>query len=186
MTNGMNMTTHDCIPIPKPLNTPLWWTGDGYVEEHITCPECAGTCAIEMIKGNGERVTLACGHCQSGWEPPRGWVKRTRFHYAPEQVIASKVEMHGDTFYYSLEGLSTTDSDRLFLTREECAAECDKLNRERTEQERQQEIASIASKRHSLAFSASYWGRQVKDLERKLEVAKARLSVCKKPKENAA
>lgn len=180
------MNNHDCIPIPRPLNVTLWWIGDGYRQERIECPECAGTCAIEMTKGNGEKVSIQCGHCQSGFDPPRGWVNRTRFAYAPEAVVASKCTMHGDTFYYSLECGRNTIADRLFLTFDECAAECVKLNDEHNANELQRELACLSSNRHSMSFSASYWGRQVKDLERKLELARARLAVCKKPKEKAA
>jgi len=67
----------------------------------------------------------------------------------------------------------------LFESKDACQEACDALNAECTKHEEEMAIATLASKRRDLAWSVHYWGRLVKNLERQLEQARARLAVCK-------
>lgn len=175
------------IEIPFALNVPIWWTGNAYSEEWIECPECAGTRVIEMIKGNGEHVSLDCALCGPGYESPRGVIRIHRYEYRPEPFIPRRVRADGSDFMYSesspeASSYSSIDSKNLFATREACQAKCDEMNAEHEKNQAERLIHEIRSRRKSLAFSASYWQGQVREYEKRLSEARALLSRCKQPK----
>jgi hypothetical protein len=179
------------IPIPFALGEQLWCAAYDPRETWITCPECDGTRAIEMIKGNGERVSLECGHCSHGYEPPRGKVKQCVYESRPIPFVPLRVATSGDEFTYSESPPGATSysfryAKDLFRSREECEARCAAIDAERKADDEKRAVHNLASKRRSLAFSASYWSRKVADIERELATAKARLAVCKvKPVKDA-
>lgn len=172
------------IQIPIALGQVVWWTGYGSRTDYIQCPECCGTCVIEMIKGNGERVTLDCGLCSVGYEPPTGKIKQYVYEHTPTPFVAGRVRMDGDEFWYSesppdASSYSSVKSTDLFASREECQARCDELNRERAKADEEMLLRNISHKRQHLSFSASYWSREVKKLEKQIDAARARINRCK-------
>lgn len=179
--------TQATIPIPYALGAELWWVGNEYQEQWVTCAECAGSKAITVIFGNGETASLACAACLRGYEPPAGVVKRVFYEHKPTPFTANRVRIDGDEVQYSTSEPSascyrTVDAKALFLTEAECQVECDKLNAERIKHEEKMAIQNLASKRRDLAWSAHYWRSEVARLEKNLESARARLAVCKERK----
>lgn len=175
------------IQIPFALDVQIWWTGNGHREEWIECPECAGTKAIEMIKGNGERVSLDCALCGPGYDAPRGVIRKHIYEHEPTPFTPRRVRVDGDDFMYSESPPSAScygsvDDKHLFATREECQTKCDEMNAARAKADDERLIHEIRSKRKSLAFSASYWQGQVRDYEKRLAQAKALLNRCRQPK----
>lgn len=176
MTNQIN--------IPFALGVTVWWSGFGSRTEWVECPECAGTCVIEMTKGNGERVSLACNLCGPSYEPPKGVIQRHIYEHSPVPFIPARVRMDGDEFWYSesdptASSYSSVQSTSLFISKEECEARCKQLNEDRAKHDAEMLLHSISSKRRSLSHSSHYWSREVKRLEQQLEAARARLSRCK-------
>jgi hypothetical protein len=133
---------------------------------------------LTLIRGNGEQVSLDCNYCQIGYDPPRGYVEHNRYHYTPEQFVCRRVTgiSHGEVEY------SDAPASALFRDKDACAVRCEELNEQRSKEDAARRLANLSSKRHSLAHSVHYWGRQVKELQRDLEVAQAKLAVCPKPK----
>jgi len=172
------------IPIPFALGQALWWVGSGYQEEWIVCPECCGTKAITMVRGDGTAVSVHCVACAVGFEPPTGKVKRIFYQHRPTPFVPRRVEIRGQEILYSTSDpdaqcYSSVPASLLFASKEACQAACDALNAERTKHEEERAIAMLASTRRGLAWSVHYWGRLVKELERHLAQARARLAVCK-------
>ena len=172
------------VPIPFALGEQLWWVGNGYREEEIPCPECAGTKALTLIRGNGEQVSLECNYCQLGYDPPRGVVSRIYYDHRPTPFTPRRVRVDGDEITYSASEpdatcYSVVSARYLYPSQDECQARCDILNAERTKAEEERALAILASKRQGLAHSVHYWGNLVKDLKKKLEKATARLAVLK-------
>ena len=169
------------IEIPFAVGQELWWIGNGHRTETIVCPDCAGSRAITMILGNGDQVSLECRCCQLGYDQPRGVVERTYFGHEPIRFIPKRVSCEGDRIYYSksVGACSRVHSSELYATESECQQRCDELNNTATEAELVRSMHVRESKRRDMAWSASYWRGQVKDLEQKLERARARLAVCK-------
>jgi hypothetical protein len=174
----------DSIKIPFSIGETLWTPGYGNAKKRVTCPECAGTLAIEMIKGNGERLSLPCDHCSPSWEGPRGWIEIDSWRSAPELFMPRRVDIQGDRFLYSEASpdascYSMRDAKDLFRSKDECATRCAEMDTEREKNNEEQALRRIANSRKNLSRNASYWSRRVNDLAKDLERAKAKLATCK-------
>lgn len=176
------------ITIPFSIGEVVWTPSSGYEEVWETCPECAGTMALTLIKGNGEEVSLACNYCSPGFDLPTGRVKVSKGAFRPEPFTCSRIvgwEAEGPSYSESSEGATCYSFKRagdLFRDKDECQARCDELTKDREYHRAQQVIANLESKRKSLSHSTHYWKSQVDRLERDLNAAKARLAVSKKLK----
>lgn len=173
------------LQIPFAIGEELWCIGDGARYEFITCRECAGTRVIEMIKGNGERVSLDCGECMHCYDPPHpGRERISIYEHKPARFIPQRIGMSGDEFTYS-ESPPTASCYRsryakdLFRSFEDCEQRCKELNEQRAAEDERRRIANLSSRRKSLAFSASYWSRKVKELRADLARTEAQLARCK-------
>src|SRR5690606_17756102 len=143
-----------------------------------TCPECAGTKVLTLIKGNGERVDLDCSNCSPGFDPPSGQVPRTIYEHSPTPFTPRRVDMSGGEFTYSSASpddncYSMRYAKDLYRTREECEAACVKLNEERTAHDERQALINLQHKRRSLSHSATYWTQQAAKLRKDLERVEA-------------
>ncbi len=172
------------IALPLPLNVTLWWTGTGARTEQQKCPECLGTRVSEVHLANGEKYSLDCACCQSGYDPPRGYLNVTVYEYTPTPFVASRVRVDGDEYWYSesppgASSYSSVESKDLFRTREECAARCAEKTADQAKARDEGAFRHLESKRKSLAFSVHYWRGQVRKLTAELERAQARLNRCK-------
>ena len=171
------------IPIPFPLGESLWWTGYGSREEWVTCEECQGTCASVVVLANGETYSLACEACVSGYDPPRGIVKKTVRDFRPQTFIPKRVEVRGDEISYGAgppneSCLSPVEASKLFSSLEECVEACVKLNEQSAIEEEKWRLNNLKHKKRDLAFSVHYWRGQAKRHRKDLEYAEARLHVC--------
>lgn len=169
------------MEIPFDISETVWWTGYGYREEWIVCPECNGQKALTLIQGNGDTVSIACANCSQGCEPPLGRIKRAFYHFEPQRFICEKVEMHGYEFWYH-DGERNVSSENLFKTREECEKRCIELNVKKEKEEESKILTNITRNRAKIAWSVHYWGRTVSKLTKELDFAKKRLSECKERK----
>lgn len=179
------------ISIPFPLGVSLWWTSGPHRDQWVECPECCGTKVIEVVLGNGERYSLDCRCCQSGYDDPRGAIKCTVFEYRPVPFLPLSIQMHGSEVSYSESPpdsncYSSVSTTNLFATKEECQAKCEQMNAEHAKAEAESIVYRRGRARKDLAWSAHYWGSQVRQLEKDLTTARARLSKCKASKKEVA
>src|SRR3990167_8589377 len=128
------------IEIPFVIGETVWWVGNGYQEEFVTCPECLGSKAITMILGNGEQYSLRCEGCSRGYEGPFGVVTRIFYKHVPEKVTLNRVEISGNRISYSVSGPDATcysliSVEGLFSSESKCASRCEELNIQRTKDE---------------------------------------------------
>lgn len=175
------MTT---IELPFELGVTIWAADTSSHPEWVECPECAGTRVLTLIQGNGEQVSIDCACCRNGYEPSTGRVQTTQWRAAPRPFTPRRFRMDGDEWMFSEESPEAVAYgcyrvDRLFKDRAACQAECDRMNAEHVKHMEESMLLNLMSKRRDMAWSVHYWGRQVKDLEKNLERAKARLQVCK-------
>ena len=116
------------IEIPFAIGAKVWWTGTGYAQETVVCPECAGRLAHRLILGNGEEVSIECGYCSSGMEGPRGVDTNDIAGYSPREVIlgpvSTSVYSGKQEFRYNLGHYGSATSDALFADKEQCEAAC--------------------------------------------------------------
>lgn len=179
--------TQASIPIPFAIGETVWWPGTGYAEKY---PECRGTLAIDVILGNGEKHTMGCEACRIGYDPPRGVVKVQCGEHKPTPYVCQRVEIRGNEITYQMDsgsgGYWPTDAKNLFRDAAACAAECDRLNIIKRANDEANHIGAMSRHRKSIAYSAHYWRGRIADMEKDLVRARARLSVCKKPRKETA
>ncbi len=169
------------ISIPFAIGEPVWTCGPGHIEETIVCPECAGTRAIEMIKGNGEHISLECNYCQSSYDPPIGTVRRTTWRFEPMEFIPTNVRMDGMSEFSYSNSQYNFSAKNMWKSHKEAIIACAIKTAEYQKTEDRREIANLESKRRHLAFCSHYWKRKVTDLEASLIAARKRLAACKVP-----
>lgn len=180
------------LPIPFALGETVWRATFGTVAREVECPECAGTCALTLVKGNGETVSLECNNCQSGYDAPRGWVKAESFEAKVEPFTCRRITSYGENdIHYSESSpgaacYSSCDAKYLFRDRAEAQALAEKMAAEHLVERERCAVANLASRRRSLSHSTHYWKSQVTRLEHELETARARLAVCPKKKREPA
>ena len=155
------------IAIPFSIGEELWRAVSTNNVQHVVCPECAGTKVLTIIKGNGEQVSVGCDLCSWGFEPPHGWIEKCDRAFQPVKFIPRRIDIRVDVF-----------GEKFMYSEDSPDASCCILVNE-AEEKAKRDIHVLASKRESLAFSVSYWSRELKESERRVEVARARLAVCK-------
>jgi hypothetical protein len=176
------MSNAPSVPIPFALAEVVWHAGYGQHSEWSTCPECCGSKTITLTQGNGDQVSLDCACCSRGFNPPTGTIERRVSNRRPVPFICAWVEVRGEEIRYmeNTTGSGTiVDSKDLFRDQNACQQRCDELNKLFEEEQERLILATISHKRKDMAWSAHYWGRKVKDLERELELAKKRLGLIK-------
>ena len=172
------------ISIPFAVGEEVWAVGHEHREEWISCPECAGTKALRLVKGNGEEIELACNYCGPGYDPPSGRVTHLVYDCQPERFVCRRVlRIEGDVVEYSESATRLRRSNELFRDREECAKVCAQKNVEYQQDRERREIANLESKRRSLAHSSHYWTSQRSKLLRDLGHIEARIRIIKERKQ---
>lgn len=175
------------IQIPFEIGEEVWWIGHGSREETVTCPECVGKKFITLIQGNGVKVDIDCACCGTGFDGPRGVIRETLNFHEPTRVTLGEVYISGKDVRYSHGSAGwQLDASGLFKTKEDCLAECVKLNKAKEENRKEQAVNYLKSKRREMAWSVHYWQGQVRDLRSRLDAAERRLDVCKAKKIAAA
>jgi len=178
------------IEIPFAIGEEVWCARPGGQEDRVTCPDCAGNLKHVLTAGNGESVELECRSCALSFESPRGWIMRRVPGWYPERFTCRRIVGWGNEMRYSdslpdATVYSCMDVDHLFRDRADCDAFCTKMTEQQREHMEEQSIRHLASKRKDLAWSYTYWTRQIKSTERDLERIRARLVKCKKPTRKA-
>jgi hypothetical protein len=174
------------LEIPFAIGEQCWHIGPGSREEILPCPDCAGTKFVTLILGTGEEHTLDCRGCQSGYDPPRGYITKTIRGYTPTPFTPARVTgFDGERGVQYTEAppdascYRTASSVDLFKTREECEIACKARESDFYTEEEIRIRNQLVGRRKDLAWSVHYWRDQIRRLEGDLEAARNRLDVCK-------
>jgi hypothetical protein len=85
----------------------VWHATFESTEKWVTCPDCLGYKFAKVTFGDGSEVTVGCGECSRGFEPPSGYVRIYEHEAKALPVFVERVEIsRGDgdenSFSYSL------------------------------------------------------------------------------------
>lgn len=158
----MTSPTTTTITIPFALNEPCWRVGPQGHEIQVECPECFGHRYVHLVRGDGTIVELECNRCQSGYDPPKGYVKRTVYGSEPVEWTPRHVRMeHGGEFIYDdwAEGASggyIVHAEDMAHTEEECLARCAERNAAFKAEDERRFGAMGKSKHRSLTHAMHY------------------------------
>lgn len=164
------------IEIPFPLGEKLW-TPSGYSRKPTPCPECAGNKTVVLLVGNGTPVKIPCAFCRYSYEGSLGYTEEYQWDRHPEPFICDDVKIDGkDDIWYIEKGKRMAKATELFRDIEDCKTYCTELNtRERIAHENSR-VAYLQSKRHDVAWNASYKRRKIRDLKKELEILERQIS----------
>jgi hypothetical protein len=177
------MSEQASFPIPFAIGQQVWHATRNTREHYETCPDCVGTRVLTIILGNGEEFEIPCSACSYGYEPATGKVKRTVCEWMPIPFTCRRVNISGDTIYYSEAGpeancYTSAYAENLFADRAECEARCKVQQEQQVEEEAKHAGDHLLSKRKKLASSIDYWRSRKRDLERDLAWVNERLKTC--------
>ena len=94
----------------------VWYARCNWIDEKATCPDCGGTGRIRCIMHDEATVSVECGACRQGYDPPTGFIRVYDYHPSVEMVVIDGVEVGKETRYRSR--CYILDEDKLFPTRE--------------------------------------------------------------------
>lgn len=156
----------------------VWFAQRKTVEKTALCPDCFGTRALTLIKGDGERVSLACAGCTRGYNEPTGYVHYHAQVSSVSEVTVERVEIKRDGVTYGVNGNWIVENDNVFDTREEAEVRALVL----AEEYNQDEEARVYTKekpQHTWAWNAHYHRDCIKRAEKDLLYHTAKLNVAK-------
>jgi hypothetical protein len=151
---------------------PTWDASPAYV----TCPDCAGSGRIRLIMADETIVSIDCGGCRCGYEPPTGRVKVYDRRPTVEPGEITGIEVEPDGIKYRVSGCYGVREEELSADRDEAMA----IATRRAEEFDAEERARIATKEkdtRSWAWNASYHRKCIRDAEKSIAYHKSKLAV---------
>ena len=153
----------------------VWYARCNWTNEKATCPDCGGTGRIRCIMHDETTVSVECQGCQSGYDPPTGFVTVYGYYSHVEPITITGAEVgERETRYrshnYSIEASS------LFPTKEEAEAAATRMVEE-AKAKQAEKIAQKEKDSRSWAFNASYHRSCIRRAQKDIEYHTAKLSV---------
>lgn len=148
----------------------------------ITCPECCGSGRLRIILGDDSEVSIPCVCCERGYEGSPGKIQSYSFHADVSEFeisgVESVIEQGNLRVRYSGGCWSIRGSD-VFATPEEALRRAEQLTLEHQADEARR-LRCKEKQTRTWAWNVSYWRKQIRDAEKTINRAKAKLSVAPK------
>ncbi len=142
----------------------------------ITCPDCGGTGRLRVTFHDDTQVSIHCKNCALGYDPPTGLI--TTYDYTPAvtSILIDEFRYDGGKWSYIGINHEYVYEEDIFHTEEEALARANVMHQE-MQQEEERRLNSKEKDTKSWAWNASYHRKEIKDLTRRIEYHKAKLSV---------
>lgn len=156
----------------------VWVARTSGKQRDVVCPDCAGTCALTVILGDGSQVSIECETCRFGYHGPQG-VTSTYDTYADVRCsVVSRVSTDSNGSNYSFSDLGCEDDCNVFATREDAMARaCILVEEHGAAQDRRMQRKCQPMK--TWAQNVSRHRSEIKRLTRELEYHTRCLAVAK-------
>lgn len=157
----------------------VWWATWDTWPKQVTCPDCGGTGRIRCIMHDESIVSVDCGACSRGYEPPTGTVVCYEREAVAKQTAIIGVEMrHGEAIRYQTHGSYSIEEGSLFPDKDSALAAAQLM----TEEHNREELARIQQKEkdtRSWAWNASYHRKCIREAQKQIDYHTAKLNVAK-------
>lgn len=152
-------------------------TFNSHVGVYVECPDCGGTGRIRCILHDETTVSINCGNCSQGYDPPTGRILIYDNKPDVENVTISGVEVEVG----KLPEYKTTDhwylkEDRLFSSKEDATAKALELH-EAYKQAQRDKVLTKEKDKKSWAWNASYHRGIIRRAEKDIVYHTAKLNV---------
>ena len=154
----------------------VWFARCKSIKKHIPCDACQGQKYLTVFMGDGSQVTIDCAGCQSGYDPPTGYVV---FYESVADSVCTKIDRINITAdgveYITTEGYSGKDC--MFATKEEADLKAAELGKEYEAERKHRLEHTKENDKRTWAWNASYHRRKIKENQKQVEYHTAKLNV---------
>ena len=165
------------------------WVWHATFESHekwVKCPHCLGYKWAKVTFGDGSEVTVDCGGCESGYNPPSGVVRTYDHEAQADYVVVEGIEIHRScqegmpefVVRYSLSNHRGGDEQNVFDNEQDAKERAVTLAQEWTALELKR-LGSKDRPSRSWAQNASYHRRSLKTAQRDVEYHTSKLDAAK-------
>ena len=161
----------------------VWFAQRKSVTKTENCPDCFGKRYLTVIKGDDSQVTIECAGCQSGYEPPKGYIS-----YYSQDIDVNEVVIEGldvrplsePEYRFNCTECSwrSAKEDELFTTKEEAEIKAKELSDE-WNKEQLGRIHQKEKHNRTWSWNAHYHRDCIKRAERDLEYHRNKLDYAK-------
>jgi hypothetical protein len=156
----------------------VWYAERKAVEKTVVCPDCFGSKALTVIKGDGSQVSIGCAGCASGYEPPKGYINYMSSEVAVSTSVIDRLEIKTDKTTYGSSGFYSVEECDIFDTKEEAEARALVLAKEYNDEQ----LARIYQKEkhnRTWAWNVRYHRDCIKRAEKDIVYHTAKLNAAK-------
>jgi len=154
----------------------VWRATFESVERWVSCPDCGGTKTLAVELFDGTRYTIDCVGCAPGLVEPRGVVCIHDRVASPKLDRIVGVRIEASKIEYSLATSYCVVECDLFKSEADAQKRAAELAAEHDEHERRRALVKHNENRN-WAWHVHYYRRQIKDAQKTIEHATARLHV---------
>lgn len=146
------------------------------------CPVCFTKTQVTLILGDGNQIILPCNFCESGYNPPSGFVQNYEYVSSPQLITIDKIniEIEGDVEKVTYQqGCYLYYEETLFSEKEDAIVKCNEL---KANLEKDQEKNITTRKEYSnksYSWNAGYHLREAKKSRENAEYHEKMAILCK-------
>lgn len=165
----------DTLTMPFAIGQTFYLPVNGSTRVQIPCPVCAGSLAVTVILGSGEKVGVPCDACGLGLSGPRGFIHE--YQQTPGVVpftIDRVLGFRGDEWTVASTDGAEVYFAHLFTSEADALAESERLvaeHHERNMRTRQHTRSTV----QRTTWSVRYHREQIAELERQILWHKAKV-----------
>lgn len=157
----------------------VWLARFGRVQNWITCPDCFDTLKVGIELANGEKFSVPCQGCTSGYDAPKGQVLRYTFEAEAKRYTVTGVRTsQGQETEYKLDSSRIGYDSTVFATEALALAQSEKL-REEHEAEENKRLMRKEKDHRSWVWHVSYYRSALKRAERDAERFREKLGIAR-------
>lgn len=151
---------------------------------YVECPDCGGTGRMRCIFHDETIVSIVCGSCSPGYDPPTGKILVYNSIESVDLLIITGIEVEADKPTRYKADHYILDEDHLFNTKDEALVKAKEMHDAHVEMEKDK-IYKKEKDTRSWAWNASYHRGLIKRAEKDIIYHTSKLNVANlKKKDN--
>ena len=156
----------------------LWYASNKRKSKTTVCPECLGDKYITVILGDKTELKIDCTTCQSGYDPPKGYI--IEYDMMPDvlPIIIKGIEIERDGIRYTTESCYIINENCLYKNRMDAEKRSIELIKEYNAKGKGK-INLKEKNSRSWAWHVTYHRQGIKRAEHDLTYHKAKLEISK-------
>ena len=162
------------------LGDKVWRARTTTIEKHKTCPDCLGSKCVTVVLADYQCFSIPCETCDHRglWEGPLGYVKYDEHVDYVEEMEIQGIEITEKGVEYKTTKAYRVEEDQLYPSKDQAEAVAKTLAEERTKRE-ESKVYRKEKDHKKWAWHVRYYRSQIKDAQKTIERATAKLNYAK-------